>query len=74
MHQSDEELAVKIEGKPLLALVELGVGAVRAQTDVQQAIQLPRTVVDDLDELPQHGLPGVPAIGHADQYRRLLGR
>ena len=74
MGQTDEALAVEIEGKALLTLFELGVGAVRAQTDVQQAIEFLRAFVDDLDELSQHGLLGVPAVRHEDQQRRLLGR
>ena len=60
-------------GKPLGNAGDLGIRAIRAQADVQQTIPVDVALIDDLDELPQHGLLGVPTIRYQGGNRRSFG-
>ena len=74
MGKSQKKFLVKIDGKSLFALRDLGVGAIGAQADVSRRFEFAIALVCDLDELPQHRLLGVPAIRRQGGDRRLFRR
>ena len=72
MRQAHEELVVEIDGKALLAVGSLRVGAIGSQADVQQPMRFVVQVLH-FDEFSQDGRILFPAIRDADRCRKILG-
>ena len=72
MRQAHEELAVEIDGKPLLAVGGFRVGAISAQPDVQQPMRL-AVEVFHFDEFSQDRRILFPAIRDVNRRGEILG-